>query len=96
MKRARELQLARAGVLNSELTGKQLKRFSGLSDADLVFLEQSVVKLGLSVRSFHRIQRVARTIADLEQVPNTERRHIAQALGYRAMDRLLARLSQQY
>ncbi|MGI2059502.1 YifB family Mg chelatase-like AAA ATPase [Shewanella baltica] len=96
VKRARELQLARSGVLNSELTGKQLKRFSGISDADLVFLEQSVVKLGLSVRSFHRIQRVARTIADLEQVPNTERRHIAQALGYRAMDRLLARLSQQY
>nr|MBP8119423.1 ATP-binding protein [Shewanella sp.] len=96
VKLARELQLARAGVLNSELTGKQLKRFSGLSDADLVFLEQSVVKLGLSVRSFHRIQRVARTIADLEQAPNTERRHLAQALGYRAMDRLLARLSQQY
>ena len=96
VKRARDIQLARAGVLNSELSGKQLKRFSGLSEADLIFLEQSVVKLGLSVRSFHRIQRVARTIADLEQAPNTERRHLAQALGYRAMDRLLARLSQQY
>lgn len=96
IKQARERQLARAGALNSELTGKQLKSVSGLSDADLVFLEQSVVKLGLSVRSFHRIQRVARTIADLEQAPNTERRHLAQALGYRAMDRLLARLSQQY
>lgn len=96
VKRARDIQLARAGVLNSELTGKQLKQFSGLSEADLIFLEQSVVKLGLSVRSFHRIQRVARTIADLEQAPNTERRHLAQALGYRAMDRLLARLSQQY
>lgn len=96
VKRARDIQLARAGVLNSELTGKQLKQFSGLSEADLIFLEQSVVKLGLSVRSFHRIQRVARTIADLEQAPITERRHLAQALGYRAMDRLLARLSQQY
>ncbi|MGL5358861.1 MAG: YifB family Mg chelatase-like AAA ATPase [Shewanella sp.] len=96
VKAARERQLARAGVLNSELTGKQLKALCGLSEADLVFLEQSVVKLGLSVRSFHRIQRVARTIADLELAPNTERRHLAQALGYRAMDRLLARLSQQY
>lgn len=96
VKRARDIQLARAGVLNSELSGKQLKLFSGLSEADIIFLEQSVVKLGLSVRSFHRIQRVARTIADLEQAPNTERRHLAQALGYRAMDRLLARLSQQY
>lgn len=96
VKCARDIQLARAGVLNSELSGKQLKQFSGINDADLVFLEQSVVKLGLSVRSFHRIQRVARTIADLEQAPNTERRHLAQALGYRAMDKLLARLSQQY
>lgn len=96
VKQARVIQLTRAGVLNSELTGKQLKLFSGLSEADLIFLEQSVVKLGLSVRSFHRIQRVARTIADLEQTPNIERRHLAQALGYRAMDRLLARLSQQY
>ncbi|MDR6965492.1 YifB family Mg chelatase-like AAA ATPase [Shewanella putrefaciens] len=96
VRRARDIQLARSGVLNSELTGKQLKLFSGLTNADLIFLEQSVVKLGLSVRSFHRIQRVARTIADLEQSPNTERRHLAQALGYRAMDRLLARLSQQY
>ncbi|MGL5391609.1 MAG: YifB family Mg chelatase-like AAA ATPase, partial [Shewanella sp.] len=94
VKAARERQLARAGVLNSELTGKQLKALCGLSEADLVFLEQSVVKLGLSVRSFHRIQRVARTIADLELAPHTERRHLAQALGYRAMDRLLARLSQ--
>ncbi|MCH1931446.1 YifB family Mg chelatase-like AAA ATPase [Shewanella sp. A25] len=96
VKHARETQLARAGVLNSELTGKQLSQYSGLKQEDLVFLEQSVVKLGLSVRSFHRIQRVARTIADLEQSPNTERRHLAQALGYRAMDRLLARLSQQF
>ncbi len=93
VKRARELQLSRAGVLNCELSGTQLKQLTGINDADLAFLEQSVVKLGLSVRSFHRIQRVARTIADLEQVPNTERRHLAQALGYRAMDRLLARLS---
>lgn len=96
VKQARDIQLSRAGVLNSELTGKQLKSVSGLSNTDLIFLEQSVVKLGLSVRSFHRIQRVARTIADLEQSPITERRHLAQALGYRAMDRLLARLSQQY
>ncbi|HBF46760.1 MAG TPA: ATP-dependent protease, partial [Shewanella frigidimarina] len=57
--------------------------------------EQSVVSLGLSVRSFHRIQRVSRTIADLQQSPTTERSHIAQALGYRAMDRLLAKLNQQ-
>jgi magnesium chelatase family protein len=46
------------------------------------------------VRSFHRLQRVARTIADLQLSPMVERRHLAQALGYRAMDRLLASLQQ--
>ncbi|GGP64003.1 YifB family Mg chelatase-like AAA ATPase [Shewanella saliphila] len=95
VKQAREYQLARAGVLNSELTPKQLKQDSNISQQDLEFLEQSVVSLGLSVRSFHRIQRVARTIADLQQSVTTERGHIAQALGYRAMDRLLAKLNQQ-
>ncbi len=47
------------------------------------------------MRSFHRIQRVSRTIADLQQSVTIERNHIAQALGYRAMDRLLAKLNQQ-
>ncbi len=54
-----------------------------------------MVKLGLSVRSFHRIQRVARTIADLQDSPKAERSHIAQARSYHAMDRLLASLAQQ-
>jgi magnesium chelatase family protein len=95
VKQARDLQLSRAGVLNSELTPKQLKQDGAITQPDLAFLEQSVVSLGLSVRSFHRIQRVSRTIADLQQSPTTERSHIAQALGYRAMDRLLAKLNQQ-
>ncbi|MGE4259803.1 YifB family Mg chelatase-like AAA ATPase [Shewanella sp.] len=91
---ARERQLSRAGMLNSQLGSKALKQ-AGFQDADLVFLEQSVTKLGLSVRSFHRLQRVARTIADLQHAERVERRHIAQALGYRAMDRLLAGLRAQ-
>jgi magnesium chelatase family protein len=90
---SRERQLARAGVLNSQLTGKQLQEHGQFRQADLQFLEQSVCKLGLSVRSYHRIQKVARTIADLQQEHGVERRHIAMALGYRAMDKLLARLN---
>ncbi|MGS0683280.1 YifB family Mg chelatase-like AAA ATPase [Shewanella sp. 125m-7] len=95
VQQARETQLARSGVLNSELSGKQLKQDANFDDKDLIFLEQSVNQLGLSVRSYHRLQRVARTIADLQQQSNVSRSHIAQALGYRAMDRLLASLSRQ-
>lgn len=92
---AREKQLARSGILNSQLSGKQLNTDGQFNSNDLLFLEQSVNQLGLSVRSYHRIQRVARTIADLQQQECVTRAHIAQALGYRAMDRLLATLSKQ-
>ncbi|MCF1430387.1 MAG: YifB family Mg chelatase-like AAA ATPase [Shewanella sp.] len=91
---AREQQLARAGVLNCDLFGKQLTQTTGINQQDLRFLEQSVERLGLSVRSFHRLQRVARTIADLDGDERVERKHLAQALGFRAMDRLLASLAQ--
>ena len=96
VKQAREIQLSRAGCLNSELTGKQLKELGRFKQADLLFLEQSVNKLNLSIRSFHRLQRVSRTIADLQQSQTVERNHIAQALGYRAMDRLLNSLKSSY
>lgn len=96
VKAARERQLSRAGVLNAELSGKQLTQTGGFSQTDLEFLEQSVNKLGLSVRSYHRLQRVARTIADLAQSQTVDRSHIAQALGYRAMDRLLNSLKNSY
>ncbi|WP_394148462.1 YifB family Mg chelatase-like AAA ATPase [Shewanella atlantica] len=96
VKSAREIQLSRAGKLNSELSGKQLQQTGGFEQTDLVFLEQSVNKLGLSVRSYHRLQRVARTIADLQASKGVDRSHIAQALGYRAMDRLLNSLKSAY
>lgn len=93
---AREKQLHRAGVLNASLTAKQLQQTAQISPDDLVFLEQSVQQLGLSVRSFHKLQRIARTIADLDNQTHVKRQHIAQALSFRAMDRLLASLKNPY
>ncbi|ELI0351121.1 ATP-dependent protease, partial [Vibrio vulnificus] len=49
----------------------------------------------LSIRAYHRIIKVARTIADLEGAPQITRAHLAEALGYRAMDRLLKQLTLQ-
>ncbi|WP_298773657.1 YifB family Mg chelatase-like AAA ATPase [uncultured Shewanella sp.] len=88
VKKAREIQLERSGVLNSELTGTQLKKTNWFHPADLIYLEEILNKLGLSVRSYHKIQRVARTIADLKHAKNIDRSHIAQALSYRAIDKL--------
>ena len=53
------------------------------------------ISLGLSIRAYHRIIKVARTIADLAGCAQIERAHLAEALGYRAMDRLMKQLTSQ-
>ncbi|KOO11925.1 hypothetical protein AKJ18_26615 [Vibrio xuii] len=62
---------------------------------DAQFLESALHRLGLSIRAYHRIIKVARTIADLEGKVDIERAHLAEALVYRAMDRLLKQLTAQ-
>ncbi|SUT87834.1 competence protein comM [Actinobacillus ureae] len=89
---ARELQMARAGKINAKLTTKEIERDCRLAEKDALFLENVLTKLGLSVRAYHRILKVSRTIADLANEPNIQQIHLAEALGYRAMDRLLQRL----
>lgn len=90
---ARQIQLARAGKINAYLTSKEIERDCKLSDKDALFLENALTKLGLSVRAYHRILKVARTIADLQGETQIAQRHLAEALGYRAMDRLLQKLA---
>ncbi|WGE50547.1 YifB family Mg chelatase-like AAA ATPase [Actinobacillus equuli subsp. equuli] len=89
---ARELQMARAGKINAKLTTKEIERDCRLAEKDALFLENALTKLGLSVRAYHRILKVSRTIADLANEPHIQQIHLAEALGYRAMDRLLQRL----
>lgn len=89
---ARELQMARSGKINAKLTTKEIERDCRLAENDARFLENALTKLGLSVRAYHRILKVSRTIADLANEPNIQQVHLAEALGYRAMDRLLLRL----
>ena len=75
-----------SSVLKSEIDYK-------LQDKDALFLENALNKLGLSVRAYHRILKVSRTIADLSGEKEIQQSHLAEALGYRAMDRLLQKLS---
>ena len=93
MLKVREIQLARAGKINAYLSSKEIERDCKLQDTDALFLENALNKLGLSVRAYHRILKVSRTIADLNGEKEIQQPHLAEALGYRAMDRLLQKLS---
>jgi len=90
--KAREIQFKRAGKINSQLNTREIERDCALSRQDALFLESALTKLGLSVRAYHRILKVSRTIADLASEEQIKQVHLAEALGYRAMDRLLQRL----
>ena len=91
--KVREIQLSRAGKINAYLSSKEIERDCKLQDKDALFLENALNKLGLSVRAYHRILKVSRTIADLNGEKEIQQSHLAEALGYRAMDRLLQKLS---
>mgnify|MGYP000536637091 CR=1 FL=1 len=85
---ARERQLAR-GALNAHLAGRELEAACGLSAADRAWLAAVLERLKLSARAYHRVLRVALTLADLAGVSRPERDQLIEAVGYRQLDRLL-------
>jgi magnesium chelatase family protein len=89
--RARERAISRAGVANASLTPQQIKRFCGLHEHCRQVLDQAVTKLGLSHRAYHRILKVARTVADLADAQDIELPHLSEAISYRRLDRVPAR-----
>ncbi len=68
---------------NSELNSKELEKSAPLSEPIRMLLNLSAEKLALSVRAYHRVIRIARTIADLEDSEKISERHILEALQYR-------------
>jgi magnesium chelatase family protein len=84
---ARERQQKRfAGTkltCNAEMTAKNIKKYCSLDLEEQNFLRQAVVQMNLSARAYHRILKVARTIADLAGVEKIESPHLAEALQYR-------------
>ena len=89
---AHELQVTRQNKLNARLDNAEIRQFCRLSDTDSRWLEETLIRFGLSVRAWQRLLKVSRTIADLEGCADLERRHLQEALSYRAIDRLLLHL----
>jgi magnesium chelatase family protein len=82
---ARACQLQRNGAPNARLAANALRRYAPLDAESDHLLDHATERLGLSERARQRVQRVARTIADLEQAAATSATHLGEALAYRGL-----------
>lgn len=83
---ARVRQVQR-GQLNARLDNRQIEEYCELSTADASLLETAIERLGLSARAYHRVLKVARTIADLDHSDVIKTSHVSEAIRYRCLDR---------
>jgi magnesium chelatase family protein len=81
--RARDRQRQRQGVLNAELTPTLLEQHAQAEAPAMVFLQSACSRLGWSGRAFHRVLKLARTIADLNGADSVAQSHVAEAIQYR-------------
>lgn len=88
--KAREIQRERYKntkiTTNAMLSGKDLKNYCPLGENEHALMEQAFTIMGLTARTYHRIIKTARTIADLEGEEKIRERHLKEALGYRVAD----------
>jgi magnesium chelatase family protein len=87
---ARERQNQRfkdsAAITNSDMKNKEIKEFCKLDDSSMELMRQAVQHMHLSARSYHRILKLSRTIADLDNSNDIKQVHVAEALQYRSKE----------
>lgn len=84
---ARRLIQANSGKPNVLLKNRQIEKQCHLNDANNKLVEQVIERLGLSARAYHRILKVARTIADLAASDDINTTHLTETILYRRQDR---------
>ena len=87
VERARARQLERQGKTNTWLFPREVERFCAIEDKASALLRQAIVKLQLSARAYHRVLKLARTIADLAGEATIGVGRVAEAIQYRRLDR---------
>lgn len=85
--RTREIQWQRQGYANHALNSRDMERFCQPDAGGMELLEQAMERLALSARAYHRILRLARTIADMAEEKSVSLAHVSEAIGYRTLDR---------
>ena len=87
--RQRERFAERVGVFaNAHMAPKDLRVHCRVSDGADALLRSAITRLGLSARAYHRILKIARTIADLDGAAGLTPKHVSEAIQYRSLDRL--------
>ena len=87
VEKSHQRQLNRQSKTNSRLSVKEIDQFCALDTASENLLKNAIHRLSLSARAYHRILKVARTIADLSDVQKINNQHIAEAIQYRRLDK---------
>jgi magnesium chelatase family protein len=72
---------------NAHMTARDLRRYCPLSEPVEGLLREAVARLGLSARAYHRVLKIARTIADLAGADELATGHVSEAIQYRSLDR---------
>ncbi|MBA4696426.1 MAG: YifB family Mg chelatase-like AAA ATPase [Legionella sp.] len=79
----RTLQIKRQGCLNAQLTPAGCESFCTFGTKEQAFLEKVMERLKLSARAYHRLLKVARTLADMKEQPNIDSTVLQQALAFK-------------